>query len=199
MRGFLILFLGVLPALALAKSAEDAWRGLVGEKFAGRPEFQYVQNDPNLPNVLIYGDSISIHYTQTVREQLDGKVNVYRIQENGGDSSSFIPKMTRMHDTMRSAALDDPWSFDWDVIHFNVGLHDLKFVKDGELDKENGTRVTSIGEYEQNLRDIVEYLRVLAPDAALIFATTTPVPEGARGRIVGDAARYNSAALKVLA
>jgi alpha-L-fucosidase len=199
MRGFLILFLGVLPALALAKSAEDAWRGLVGEKFAGRPEFQYVQNDPNLPNVLIYGDSISIHYTQTVREQLDGKVNVYRIQENGGDSSSFIPKMTRMHDTMRSAALDDPWSFDWDVIHFNVGLHDLKFVKDGELDKENGTRVTSIGEYEQNLRDIVEYLRVLAPDAALIFATTTPVPEGARGRIVGDAARYNAAALKALA
>jgi len=45
---------------------------------------------------------------------------------------------------------------------------------------------------------IIAYLKQLAPKAKLIFATTTPVPEGEPGRIAGDAAKYNQIALKVL-
>ena len=32
----------------------------------------------------------------------------------------------------------------------------------------------------------------------MVFATTTPVPEGARGRDAGDARKYNAAALEVI-
>lgn len=42
------------------------------------------------------------------------------------------------------------------------------------------------------------YLKKHHPRAALIFATTTPVPGGGRGRRAGDAAKYNAAALQVL-
>lgn len=178
--------------------AQEVWLTLVGEKFSNRPEFAFIQNNPTLPNVLLYGDSISIHYTQRVRENLADQANVYRLYRNGGESSSFINKMTKMHSSMQNPALQDGWSFQWDVIHFNVGLHDLKYVVDGKLDKINGEQVSSLAQYKVNLRNIVLYLKQLAPNAKLIFATTTPVPAGAEGRIEGDAVKYNMAALAVL-
>jgi lysophospholipase L1-like esterase len=190
----LILFSGA----AYAESAEEAWYQLVGEKFAGRPEFVFVENDPKLPNVLIYGDSISIGYTEPVRDSLQGQANVYRLYCNGGDSASFIPKMNKMHATMRKEALDEPWTFRWDVIHFNVGLHDLKYISNGKLDKKNGEQVSSVDTYQQNLRDIIAFLGEFAPDVKLVFATTTPVPEGEPGRLAGDAQKYNQVALEVM-
>lgn len=196
----LILTIAVLgySAGGLAGSAaEEAWNNLAG-KNAKRPAFAYVQNDPALPNVLIYGDSISIHYTPDVREHLVGKANLYRLYRNGSDSSGFVKFMSAMHETMRKPELDMPWSFEWDVIHFNVGLHDLKYVANRKLDKKNGTLVSSISEYKKNLNEIIAYLKQLAPNAKLIFALTTPVPEGAEGRFAGDAKKYNVAALEVL-
>ena len=180
------------------KSAKDAWGKLVG-KFANRPEFAYVKNNPDLPNVLIYGDSISIHYTQSVREKLTGQANVYRLFRNGGDSSSFIGKMSKMHDAMRDGQLDEPWTFNWDVIQFNVGLHDMKYLLGKKKDKVNGKQVSSLEAYKKNLEEIIAYLKQLAPDAKLIFATTTPVALDEPGRIAGDSVKYNAAALEVLA
>lgn len=176
----------------------DTWYKLVDKGFKKSPAFAYVENNPDLPNVLIYGDSISIGYTPRVRADLEGRANVYRICRNGGPSGSFIGKMTVMHDAMRDQRLDAPWTHEWDVIHFNVGLHDLKFVYQGKLDKENGRQVSSLKVYQKNLRNIVAYLKKIAPDATLIFATTTPVPEGEPGRFAGDAQKYNDAALEVL-
>ena len=179
------------------ESAENAWANLAG-RFANRPEFAFVENNPDLPNVLIYGDSISIGYTQRVRAKIEGQANVYRLFRNGGSSQGFVQLMENMHDVMCDEQLEEPWDFQWDVIHFNVGLHDLKYLLDGKLDKENGVQVTSLEDYKKNLRDIVAYLKKLAPNAKLIFATTTPVPDGAQGRFVGDAKKYNEAALEVL-
>ncbi len=180
------------------KSAREAWRKLNGPKEV-RPAFDYVENDPSLPDILLYGDSISIDYTQRVRDQLEDKANVYRLWGNGLDSGSFIPKMVRMHTVMRDRDLDRPWLFKWDVIHFNVGLHDLKYVTaEGEYNTEKGTRVSSVETYKENLREIIAYLQQLAPSAKLIFATTTPVPEASPGRIPGDARIYNQAARDVL-
>ncbi|MDF7826526.1 SGNH/GDSL hydrolase family protein [Pontiellaceae bacterium B12227] len=178
--------------------AEDAWYKLVGPRFAKRPEFAFVQNDPTLPNVLIYGDSISIHYTQRVRHQLKNKANVYRLYRNGSNSGSFIAGMSKMQAVMQDVQLDGSWDFNWDVIHFNVGLHDLKYLSGKKLDKENGKQVASLETYKKNLTEIVLYLKKLAPDAVLVFATTTPVPGGAAGRFAGDAQKYNQAALEVL-
>ena len=135
---------------------------------------------------------------QPLRQQLDGKANVYRIHQNGGDSSSFVTKMKAMHETMQDPGLDKHWSFDWDVIQFNVGLHDLKYIADGKLDKERGKQVSSLAGYEKNLRQIITFLNKSFPDTSLVFATTTPVPNGEPGRVAGDAARYNQAALELL-
>ena len=67
-----------------------------------------------------------------------------------------------------------------------------------QLDKKNGKQVSSTETYENNLKAIIAYLKELAPEAKLIFCTTTPVPENAEGRHAGDAAKYNEVALKVM-
>ncbi|WP_405296843.1 SGNH/GDSL hydrolase family protein [Algibacter sp. Ld11] len=172
-----------------------AWKNLANNGEA----FKYVSPNKKLPNVFIYGDSISIGYTPTVRKALEGKANVYRIQKNGGSSDTFIPKMEKLKTTMFQPHLKGGWDFDWDVIHFNVGLHDLKYLKDGKLNIEHGKQVSSINVYKTNLDNICKYLIKEYPQAKLIFATTTAVPqEGADGRISGDSIIYNKAAREVL-
>ena len=94
--------------------------------------------------------------------------------------------------------MKDHWDFSWDVIHFNVGLHDLKYVEGGKLDKGKGEQVSTMAEYGENLRRSIAYFQRIAPDATLIFATTTPVPSGEPGRHVIDAIRYNRVALNAL-
>jgi lysophospholipase L1-like esterase len=87
------------------------------------------------------------------------------------------------------------------VIHFNWGLHDLcyrhpKSKTQGSRDKVNGTVTHSVEEYSANLEKLV--LRMKKTGSRLIFATTTPVPEGEAGRKVGDDLRYNKAAGAVM-
>jgi hypothetical protein len=182
-----------------AETAKDAWAALVGKRFIKRPGFPFVKNDPKLPNIFIYGDSISIGYTPQVQSSLKGKANVYRLYCNGGDSSSLIPKMTKMSELMRDNKLEGHWNFEWNIIHFNVGLHDLKYVAGGgKLDKKNGKQVSSTERYAKNVSNVAAYLKKTAPRATLIFATTTPVPEGEPGRVAGDAKKYNAVALDAL-
>ena len=180
--------------------SRKAWEDeLLNSREKGKPAYLYIENNPELKNVLIYGDSISIAYTPEVRKQLADVANVYRLHENGGDSSTFIRKMKHMHQIMRDPHLDKPWTFDWDVIQFNNGLHDLTYrLPGGDRDKVTGKLAVTIEEYKQNLSDNIAYLRELAPNAQLIYVITTPVPEDEPGRIAGDSARYNAAAMEVL-
>lgn len=174
----------------------EAWSKLANKGEA----FVYVAPNKKLPNVFIYGDSISIGYTPTVRKELSEKANVFRFHKNGQSSNRMIPFMEKMRTTMFQPHLEGGWDFDWDVIHFNVGLHDLKYIKNGKLDKVNGRQVNSIAKYKENLDEICKYLQKEYPKAKLIFATTTAVPdEGADGRFAGDSVKYNKAALEVLA
>lgn len=186
------------PFTTNAKTANEAWQKLLASKFKTKQAFAYVENNNTLPNILLYGDSISIHYTPYVRDSLRGKANVYRLYCNGGSSDTFIDKMDLMHKTMTNKELDNHWSFKWDVIHFNVGLHDLKYIKNNKLDKVNGNQVNSIEDYKKNLLNIIRYLKKSAPRAQLVFATTTPVPLNEPGRMQGDSVKYNIAALEVL-
>ena len=77
----------------------------------------------------------------------------------------------------------------WDVIHINFGLHDMSM-------DEEGVRRVPIEQYEQNLRELVRRLKFTG--ARLVWASTTPVPEGAAGRRPGDAAKYNAVAKKIV-
>ena len=137
--------------------------------------------------VLLIGDSISIGYTLPVRELLKGKANVHRIPTNGGPTTRGLDSI-------------DEWlgDGDWDVIHFNWGLHDLKYIDEegGLTDSKTGRQQVPIDEYERNLRKLVT--RLQQTGAKLIWRSTTPVPEGAKGRIVGDAAKYNAVAARIM-
>ncbi|MFQ5809028.1 MAG: alpha/beta hydrolase family protein, partial [Armatimonadota bacterium] len=77
---------GEVASVSDIYASEGAWRAAVGDKLVGRPGFQYVPTDPDLPRALLYGDSISIGYTPYVQELLKGKVTVQRISCNGGDT-----------------------------------------------------------------------------------------------------------------
>jgi len=48
-----------------------------------------VQDDPNVPRVLIIGDSVSRGYTQAVRKHLAAKANVQRPPELCSTSTGF--------------------------------------------------------------------------------------------------------------
>lgn len=197
LRSILVCIL--LTSCLYAETAKDAWNKMLGDvKKQTSPIFAYTENDLALPNVFIYGDSVSIGYTAQVRDLLKGEANVYRFTGNGNDSSRFIPNVSEMLKTMRDPRLDEHWSFHWDVIHLNVGLHDLKHLKDNKLDS-SGEQLHTLAEYEANLRSIFDYLKKNEPQAAIVFATTTPVPvEGSPGYIPGDSEKYNEVALKVL-
>ena len=66
----------------------------------------------------------------------------------------------------------------------------------GNRDKIAGTLTFSPEVYAANLEEIVKQLKQTG--AVLVFATTTPVPEGEAGRKVGDDQIYNEAALAVM-
>jgi pimeloyl-ACP methyl ester carboxylesterase len=143
-----------------------------------------------LPNVLLIGDSISMGYTPEVRKSLAGKANVWRVPVNGGPTTNGMKYL-------------EHWLAErtWQVIHFNWGLHDLKHV-DGtsdtllKVDAPGSHRQVALADYESNLTKLC--LRLVATKAQLIWAETTPVPEGATGRLPADVASYNAAAAKVM-
>ncbi len=145
-----------------------------------------ITDTPGLPRVLLIGDSISMGYTLKVRELLAGKANVHRPQENSSDSANGLRKL----DTWLGAGK-------WDVIHFNFGLHDLKYIDEkGALTAvEKGKVVATPEQYEQNLRALVARLK--ATGAKVIAVTTTPVPAKSNGRQEGSEAAYNAALAKV--
>ena len=176
---------------------KQAWVKL--SKFnATRYQFRYIEPTTDLPKVFLYGDSISIGYTEYVRASLKGKADVMRLHVNGNSSNVFVKNMENFRNALFQPSLKEGWTFTWDVIHFNVGLHDLKYLNKRELNKESGQQVSSTEVYKENLNNSIKYLKNTYPKAKLIFATTTPVPEGEPGRFKGDAKRYNMAALEVL-
>lgn len=179
-------------------TCKQAWISL-GKLTSTRYIFRYIEPQEHLPKVFIYGDSISIGYTEFVRACLEDKATIHRLHMNGGSSSVFIRKMELIRRTMFQPFLKGGWDFDWDVIHFNVGLHDLKYVVNlRTLDKKNGTLMSSIETYEENLHQIIQYLKKTYPRTKLIFATTTVIPKNAAGRFEGDEIKYNEAALRVI-
>jgi len=143
--------------------------------------------EPTLPHVLIIGDSISIGYFKPVQELLIGRAIV---QHNPGNAQHTANGLARLTEWLGDTK--------WDVIHFNHGLHDLKYVdeqgKNTSVDK--GRQQIPIEQYEKNLEQLAEELKKTG--AKLIFATTTPVPEGTGIRVKGDAQRYNLVAERVM-
>jgi len=144
----------------------------------------------DLPQVLIIGDSISIGYTPPLKALLQGKATVIHNPGNAQHSGYGIKNL-------------DAWlgKTQWDVIHFNHGLHDLKYVNaqgKNTTSKEDGHIQIPLDQYETNMEAIVKRLK--RTGAELVFATTTPFPRRPSGplREVLEPARYNDVALRVM-
>ena len=181
--------LALLLAATLSQAAEKMTPKR-SKKAAPNPAFAKVEDAPGLPRVLLIGDSISIGYTVAVRDLLKGKANVHRIPANGGPTSNGLKRL-------------DAWlgSSKWDVIHFNWGLHDLKYMgpnNENQADPKSPTshQQVPLPDYERNLKQLVDRLK--ATGAKLIWRNTTPVPDGAGGRVPGDEVKYNEAAARVM-
>ena len=146
-------------------------------------------DDRKLPNILIIGDSISMGYTAPLKRMLKKKGKVIHNKGNAQDSKNGLAKL-------------EGWlgKTKWDVIHFNHGLHDLKYVDakgKNSNTKKNARIKVPLEDYRKNMESIV--IRLKETGAKLIFATTTPYPEGVKPlRIPEDAQKYNSAALEVM-
>ncbi len=152
----------------------------LGQKPVKSDALARIEDQAGLPRVLLIGDSISIGYTLPTRELLKGKANVHRIPTNGGPTKNGTANIEKWLGTGK-----------WDVIHFNWGIHDLKFMPDGK-------RQVEPADYERNLRTLVA--RMKATGAKLIWATTTPIPDGELNppRSFGKVPEYNAIAERVM-
>ena len=144
----------------------------------------------DIPRILIIGDSISEGYTPYVRDMLENKLAVFH---NPGNAEHTGTGLRLLEEWLGTG--------DWDMIHFNWGLWDLCYrhpesTVQGNRDKVRGILTTPLDQYEINLKILVARLKKTG--AELIWASTTPVPEGEAGRFKGDEIRYNAVAAKIM-
>jgi len=181
------LITSLLVAAVLAGAADSPKRAVPAKNKAPNPAFAQVTDDPKLPRVLLIGDSISIGYTLDVRKLLEGKANLHRIPTNGGPTINGLKNLKT-------------WLGDgkWDVIHFNWGLHDLKYLDaNGKyVAPDQGKQVAPLPVYEKNLRELVA--RMKKTGAKLIWCSTTPVPDGSAGRVKDAEIEYNRVAATIM-
>jgi acyl-CoA thioesterase-1 len=174
--------------------AEAKQKAPAKKKRKPNPAMASVTDVEGLPRVLLIGDSISIGYTVAVREAMKGEANVHRPRANCGPTTTGLKSIDQW---LATGEVDKKW----DVIHFNWGLHDLKYLgPNGEnlqdpADPKNHQQVPP-DEYRTNLQKLVD--RLQESGAKLIWRNTTPVPKGAKGRVVGHSDAYNKIAAEIM-
>ncbi len=130
-----------------------------GSKVAGKAV------NTNKKQVLLIGDSIRVGYCDYVKKQLKDVADVYYPPENCKNTQYIITSLRLWLNLCEPEKVD--------VIHFNAGHWDIAHWS------EIGDSLTSIEDYGKNLVKIVKILRLLYPNATIIFATTTPMnPDG---------------------
>jgi acyl-CoA thioesterase-1 len=191
---------GLKPMGVLLVSIITTWACLASfsviaaDRAVHEPEYDEV-GDPSLPRVLLIGDSISMGYTPGVRALLKDQVNVHRPAANCGATFIGLRDLDKWLDGRT-----------WDIIHFNFGVHDLRYCFDGNPYKmskdgiyptsESGAPRTSLADYHQNLETLVQ--RLNKTGAKLIWATTTPIGEYYHGYDPVMNEPYNKAAIAIM-
>ena len=188
MNESIVLLICTLASPLLAEKLESQDELYIGKEYSNA--FYNPVDNPDLPNVLVIGDSISIGYTIEVREILKGKADVYRIRGNAKHSSYGLQNIEKWVAKQH-----------FDIIHFNWGLWDICYRSPeaktpGHRDKKNGTLTITPEVYKSNLEAIVK--KLTNTKAKLIWAETTPVPSKEAGRKVGDSIKYNLIASEIM-
>ncbi len=111
--------------------------------------------------VLLIGDSIRVGYCGYVKKQLEDVADVYYPPENCRNTQYIITSIRLWLNLCNPEKVD--------VIHFNAGHWDIAHWSG------IGDNLTSVEDYGKNLIKIVKILRLLYPNATIIFATSTPM------------------------
>jgi lysophospholipase L1-like esterase len=109
--------------------------------------------------VVLIGDSIRQGYQDVVARELAAAADVWGPRENGGTSANVLAHL-------------DNWLIARkpEIVHLNCGLHDLRAER---VSKE---KAVPLNQYIENIDRI--FRRILQEtDAALVWASTTPVNE----------------------
>ncbi|HEV3384945.1 MAG TPA: alpha/beta hydrolase family protein [Gemmata sp.] len=134
------------------------------------------QPKPDLPRVLLLGDSIRMDYAPLVAKRLAGIAEVISPKENGGDSANTLKMLDKWLEEGKPV-----------IVHFNCGLHDLK------VSKNTNDFQVRLPAYERNLKAIVERLRKGGKESPrLIFASTTPIHDERHAARKSDFDRFDA-------
>ena len=145
-----VLAIGVALTAAAKQEAADIGLETNGDAWQF---YRTADANPELPRVLLIGDSIVNGYRGTVCQELAGIANV---------DTWLTPlnlKSDKLHDDLKKVLAQGPYA----VIHFNIGLHGWS---PGRIPE---------GEYEPLLRAYVDVLKAHAGDAKLIWGSTTQI------------------------
>lgn len=141
-----------------------------------------------LPNIFLIGDSIRKGYCKTVKAELEGKAEVFYVDDNCRSTQYVIFSLRKW-----AAMFSDKMKVD--IVHFNCGHWDMAHFSGCP------ESLTGEEEYARNIGKIIFLLRQLFPNAKIIFATTTPMnPNGKVGvnpRYNYEVERYNALAADV--
>jgi hypothetical protein len=141
---------GLLATSAAFAQGEGAMQAVVKEQYEWFNIWWDCANDPALPRVLLIGDSIACGYSAVVTKELQSKYHVDRLGTSRSLNDPVLLQTTEM--MLRE--------YPYVAVHFNNGLHG--FHLDGPA-------------YAAALREYVALLKRLAPEAKLIWGSSTPI------------------------
>ena len=135
------------------------------------PAFAQPPAKPDLPRVLLIGDSIRLGYAPLVAKKLEGVAEVVSIKDNFADTANTLKMLDKVLADSKPT-----------VVHFNCGLHDLK------LGKKTQTHQVPIDDYQTNLNTLVTRIRKVTPH--VVFANTTPILDARHAARKADFDRF---------
>lgn len=148
-----------LSLLALSGCNSSGSKKVVPESNIIREDIEWLDvwlphsNEHDLPHILLIGNSITRDYYPKVETQLNNKAYVGRLS-----TSKSIGDPALLSEVALILSYDN-----YEIIHFNNGMHGWGYTED---------------EYEKCFPDLIRTIKEHAPDAKLIWASTTPVRMG---------------------
>lgn len=140
-----------------------------------------------MKKILLIGDSIRMGYDKCTKMAFEGSAEVYFPKENCRFTSYII---RHLYDWKNELGLGE----DVDLVHWNAGLWDDLVMFDDK-------HLVSLEVYKENIERICNIIKILFPNAKMIFATSTPVQEElftVCKRYNNDTEIYNLAACEIV-
>ena len=147
----------VFPFLISGPAATAQTSVSIPEEIEWTWEVRPAHPDPNLPNVLLLGDSIARNYFPQVVKDLTGIANVYLMAVSTSVGDPRLP-----HQVAEFAAMEN---VPFRVVHFNNGMHGWGYTE---------------AQYKTAFLALLSSVRALTGKGGrLIWANTTPVKPNA--------------------